>query len=156
MDRERVNREYADRRTVAARDAGRSSRTASRSGNAYEGRFGAPHDAGRKRPTGSYRSQPSGSYRSRMDYGAGEARRPVPRSGGDSYTRRPAPKAPVQPPEKPRGRPRRKGNPLMIVLAVLALLVLAGLIVLVVSSAGQTYHQMPAIERLGSVGGGGA
>jgi len=71
------------------------------------------------------------------------------RDGGDSYTRRPAP----GPAPKPRKQGRKKINVPILVLGVLALLVLAALIVLVVSSSGQTYHQLPTVERLASGGG---
>lgn len=111
----------------------------------YDGRFGNSADAGRKRPTGSYRSQPSGSYRSRMGYEEGSARRPSVRGSSDSYTRRPEPKAQTKPAKKKRGK---KVNPLMLALVILAMLVLAALIVLIITSMGQTYHQLPTVERL--------
>lgn len=119
-------------------------------GRSYDGRFGSSSDAGRKRPTGSYRSQPSGSYRSRMGYEEGSTRRPSVRGSSDSYTRRPETKAPPKPvkkqPEKKKAG--KRVNPLMLVLVVLALLVLAALIAVVISSMGQTYHQLPTVQRL--------
>lgn len=145
MDKERANRGTADRRTDVRRRPPQPNPSAGRS---YDGRFGSSADAGRRRPTGSYRSQPAGSYRSRMDYEQGARRSPM-REGGDSYTRRPEPRE-QQP--KPRKRARRKVNVPILVLAILALLVLVALIMMVVSSAGQTYHQLPTIERLGSTG----
>ena len=138
MDR-REARAYSNSRPSSRPQGGR--RPAS---GAYDGRFGSSADAGRKRPTGSYRSQPSGSYRSRMGYEEG-ARRPSVRGSSDSYTRRPEPKAPPKPAKKKSGK---RVNPLMLVLVILALLVLAALIVLVVTSMGQTYHQLPTVQRL--------
>lgn len=149
MDRGRTRREYNDRPAAAPYSAGRRPQPKPTGSRAYDGRFGSSSDAGRKRPTGSYRNQPSGSYRSRMDYDRSAARRPSMRDGGDSYTRRPAPgSAP-----RPRKQGRKKINVPILVLGVLALLVLAALIVLVVSSSGQTYHQLPTVERLASGGG---
>ena len=138
MDR-RSARGEAVRHAPDRRDAVRRPRQES-----YDGRFGSSADAGRKRPTGSYRNQPSGSYRSRMGYAADSVRRPSMRDGGDSYTRRPAPKAPPQPRRQKDGG----SNALLIILLILAGLVLAGLIALVVSSMGEIYHQMPKVERL--------
>lgn len=153
MDRGRPSRAYPDSRRAAPKDdAGRSRvKTADRGG--YDGRFGTSADAGRKRPTGSYRSQPSGSYRSRMGYAPAGAQRPSMRSGGDSYTRRPEPKQPQ--PKSQREKPRKKKvNVPILVLCILALAVLAALIVLVISSMGQTYHHLPTVERLSSAGVG--
>ena len=57
----------------------------------YSGRFGES-TTGSRRPTGSYRSQPSGGYKSRPDYESYS--RPSARTApGDSYTRRPEPRA---------------------------------------------------------------
>ena len=139
MDRGRTGREAAGRNRAGQHAPGRQS--------AYDGRFGSSADAGRKRPTGSYRNQPSGSYRSRMGYEAGGQKRPSMRDGGDSYTRRPAPKVPPQ----RRKRAKAKTSPLMLLLLVLAVLVLAALVAMVISSIGQTYHQMPKVERIASV-----
>lgn len=146
MDRGRPQREYTDRRAAAPRSTGRQARPNPAGGRAYDGRFGSSADAGRKRPTGSYRNQPSGSYRSRMDYDHSAAHRPSMREGGDSYTRRPAP-APAPAPKK---KTRRKVNVPILLLGILIVLVLAALIAVVVSSAGQTFHQLPTVERLAS------
>lgn len=146
MDR-RDPRSYSNNhRTSARQESGRYSRPKD---TAYDGRFGSSADAGRKRPTGSYRSQPSGSYRSRMGYEEGSARRPSVRGSSDSYTRRPEPKAPPKPEKKRAVKKKGKRvNPLMLALVVLALLVLAALIAVVITSMGQTYHQLPDVQKL--------
>ena len=136
--------------------------------NAYNGRFGSSADAQRRRPTGSYRSSPSGSYRSRVGYGesrqsvqrsggdsytqrpsaqvrsATPVQRPAPRTGGDAYTRRPEPRPE---PKKQAGETRKRVLRGVLIAVILVLLALA--IVALITTLGQTVHQMPTIEYIG-------
>lgn len=107
--------------------------------NAYAGRFGDPTDAGSRRPTGSYRSRPAGSYRSREGYE--QSHRAAPRSGGDSYTRRPAPKPASR--AKAKGR---SGRSALIAIAVVAIVAL--LLVLLFGGGEPVVHQLPTIEPI--------
>lgn len=109
--------------------------------NAYTGRFGDPTDVGSRRPTGSYRSRPAGSYRSREGYE--QSHRAAPRSGGDSYTRRPAPKAAPQPRAKVKGRGWRS-----VVVAIAAVAIVALLLVLLFGGGEPVVHQLPTIEPI--------
>lgn len=109
--------------------------------NAYTGRFGDPTDVGSRRPTGSYRSRPAGSYRSREGYE--QSHRADPRSGGDSYTRRPAPKAAPQPRAKVKGRGWRSA-----LIAIAAVAIVALLLVLLFGGGEPVVHQLPTIEPI--------
>ena len=113
--------------------------------NSYAGRFGNSADVGSRRPTGSYRSQPAGSYRSRVGYE--ERRRPGAYSGGDSYTRRPAPEPARQSP--PPRKSKKKGQGWKRALAVVAALaIVALLLVLLLSGGDEVVHQLPNIEPI--------
>lgn len=116
----------------------------------YRGRFGESASASR-RPTGSYRSQPSGGYKSRPDYE--NYSRPGSRSApGDSYTRRPEPRA--QPDRAPsaqsRDRKKRRRVKKLRIAAVLLLLILiaAGVIFAICAKRNQVVHQMPTVQRV--------
>ena len=116
----------------------------------YRGRFGESA-SGSRRPTGSYRTQPSGGYKSRPDYEPNS--RPGSRSApGDSYTRRPAPRAQAgrAPSAQSRDRKkRRRVKRLRIIALILALvLIAAGIVFAIFAKKNQVVHQMPTIQRV--------
>ena len=114
--------------------------------NSYNGRFGEAA-SGSRRPTGSYRSQPSGGYKSRPDYESYS--RPGSRTApGDSYTRRPDPRAQADR-RSSRDRKRRRRIKKLRIAAVLLLLILivAGVIFAICAKKNQVVHQMPTVVR---------
>lgn len=114
--------------------------------NSYNGRFGEAA-SGSRRPTGSYRSQPSGGYKSRPDYE--NYGRPVSRTApGDSYTRRPDPRAQADR-RSSRDRKRRRRMKKLRIAAALLLLILiaAGVIFAICAKRNQVVHQMPTVVR---------
>ena len=118
--------------------------------DSYSGRFGESA-SGSRRPTGSYRTQPSGGYKSHPDYVPNS--RPGSRSTpGDSYTRRPEPRAQSgrAPSVQSRDRKkRRRAKKLRIIALILALvLIAAGVIVAICAKKNQVVHQMPTIQRI--------
>ena len=114
--------------------------------NYYNGRFGeaAP---GSRRPTGSYRSQPSGGYKSRPDYESYS--RPGSRTApGDSYTRRPDPRAQAdRRSSRDRKRRRRIKKLRIAVVLLLLILLIAGAIAAIVARSNRVEHQMPTVVR---------
>ena len=134
-------------------DRNTNKNTDKRPGGSYSGRFGSSAATAGRRPTGSYRSQPAGSYRSRVGYGerADDVRRPSMRDGGDSYTRRPEPKAEVSkadPKNSKRGKGKKSRRWLGIAVAVLVLLLAALALVLLLDDGGSTVHMLPTVERI--------
>ena len=114
--------------------------------NSYNGRF-SETASGSRRPTGSYRSQPSGGYKSRPDYESYS--RPGSRTApGDSYTRRPDPRAQADR-RSSRDRKRRRSIKKLRIAAVLLLLILivAGVIFAICAKRNQVVHQMPTVVR---------
>ena len=115
----------------------------------YRGRFGESA-SGSRRPTGSYRSQPSGGYKSRPDYE--NYSRPGSRSApGDSYTRRPEPRAQSNRAPSAQGKDRKKrrrARKLRLIALILALiLIAAGIVIAIFAKKNQVVHQMPTIQR---------
>ena len=111
----------------------------------YSGRFGESA-SGSRRPTGSYRTQPSGGYKSRPDYAPNS--RPGSRTApGDSYTRRPEPRAPSA--QSRDRKKRRRVKRLRIIALILALvLIAAGIVFAIFAKKNQVVHQMPTIQRV--------
>lgn len=111
--------------------------------NSYTGRFGDSADVGNRRPTGSYRSRPAGSYRSREGYA--QSHRAAQRSGGDSYTRRPAP----QPAPQPRPKKKARGRGWRSALIAIAAVAIAALLLVLLFGGGEpVIHQLPTIEPI--------